>query len=162
MKKPAMKIAVYGASGHAGRFPAEELRRREIATVLAGGDASRLKAAAERAGVPGAEIRVAGAHDHDALVAAFADVDAVVSTLPDYTGNGEGVVRAAIAAGAHYVDVAGEQLFVRKIYDEYGDAAAEAGVTLVPAVTEAGVFADLLTHIAVRRLGGADEVVLSH
>ncbi|MEV0648112.1 saccharopine dehydrogenase NADP-binding domain-containing protein [Phytomonospora sp. NPDC050363] len=157
-----MKIAVYGASGHVGRFAVEELRRREVATVLVGRDAERLKAAAERAGAAGAEIRVAGAHDHDALTAAFADVDAVVSTLPDYTGNGEGVVRAAIAAGAHYVDVAGEQLFVRKIFDEYGEAAAKAGVTLVTAVTEAGVFADLLTVVAAERLGGADEVVLSH
>ncbi|GIG66908.1 saccharopine dehydrogenase NADP-binding domain-containing protein [Phytomonospora endophytica] len=157
-----MKIAVYGASGHVGRFAVEELRRRDIPTVLVGRDAGRLRAAAERAGVPDPEIRVAGSHDHDALVAAFTGVDAVVSSLPDYTGNGEGVVRAAIAAGAHYVDVAGEQLFVRKIYDEYGDAAAAAGVTLVPAVTEAGVFADLLAHVAAERLGGADEIVLSH
>lgn len=157
-----MKIAVYGASGHVGRFAVEELRRREVATVLVGRDAERLKAAAARAGTEGAEIRVARAHDHDALVAAFTDVDAVVSALPDYTGNGEGVVRAAIAAGAHYVDVAGEQLFVRKVFDEHGDAAAEAGVTLVTAVTEAGVFADLLAGLAAGRLGGADEVVLSH
>lgn len=157
-----MKIAVYGASGHVGRFAVEELRRREVATVLVGREAERLKAAAARAGAEGAEIRVAGAFDHDSLVAAFADVDAVVSALPDYTGNGEGVVRAAIAAGANYVDVAGEQLFVRKVFDEYGEVAAEAGVTLVTAVTEAGIFADLLARLAAERLGGADEVVLSH
>ena len=159
---PNTKIAVYGASGHVGRFALEELHRRGLAPILVGRDAARLHAAAERAGVAGAEVRVADAHDHDALVAAFTGVDAVVSSLPDYTGNGEGVVRAAIAAGAHYVDVTGEQLFVRKIYDEYGPAAAEAGVTLVTAVTEAGVFADLLAGIAAERLGGADEVVLSH
>ena len=156
------KIAVYGASGHVGRFATAELHRRGIDAVLVGRDAGRIRAAAESAGVYGAEIRTAAAHDHEALTAAFADVDAVISTLPDYTGNGEGVVRAAIAAGAHYVDAAGEQLFVKKVYDEYGPLAKGAGVVLVPAVTEAGLGADLLAQLAAERLGGADEIVLSH
>lgn len=150
-----MKIAVYGASGHVGTFAVRELRERGIDTVVVGRDAARL------AGFD-TEVRVAAADDHAALVTAFGDVDAVISTLPDYTGTGEGVLRAAIAAGAHYVDVAGEQLFVRKVFDEYGPLAEAAGVTLATATTEAGVFGDLLAHVGAARLGGADEIVLSH
>ncbi|MFE3318868.1 saccharopine dehydrogenase NADP-binding domain-containing protein [Nocardia sp. NPDC059195] len=150
-----MKIAVYGASGHVGTFAVRELRERGIETVVVGRDAERL------AGL-GAEVRVAAADDHAALVAAFADADAVISTLPDFTGTGEGVLRAAIAAGAHYVDVAGEQLFVEKVFAEYSQLAVEAGVTLSTATTEAGIVGDLLAHLGARRLGGADEIVLSH
>ncbi|MFI5499284.1 saccharopine dehydrogenase NADP-binding domain-containing protein [Nocardia asteroides] len=150
-----MKIAVYGATGHVGRFAIAELRDRGIDTVAVGRDAQRL------AGL-GTATRVAAADDHTALVAAFTGVDVVISTLPDYTGTGEGVLRAAIAAGAHYVDVAGEQLFVRRVFDEYGPLAADAGVTLSTATTEAGIFGDLLAHLGARRLGGADEIVLSH
>ena len=150
-----MKIAVYGASGHVGTFAVRELRERGIETVVVGRNAARL------AGLD-AEVRVAEADDHAALVAAFADVDAVISTLPDYTGRGEGVLRAAIAAGVHYVDVAGEQLFVEKVFAEFGPRAAEAGVTLSTATTEAGIFGDLLAHLGAERLGGADEIVLSH
>ncbi|MRH90927.1 NAD(P)H-binding protein [Nocardia sp. SYP-A9097] len=150
-----MKIAVYGASGHVGGFVVDELRRRGIETVVVGRNAERLNGF-------GAEVRVAAADDHTALVAAFTGVDVVISTLPDYTGNGEGIVRAAISAGAHYVDVAGEQLFVKKIYDEYGSQAAAAGVTLATAITEAGVFGDLLADLGARRFGAVDEIVLSH
>ncbi|MEV0684391.1 saccharopine dehydrogenase NADP-binding domain-containing protein [Nocardia sp. NPDC050378] len=150
-----MKIAVYGASGHVGRFVVAELGRRGIDTVVVGRNAQRLT----DFGVP---ARAAAADDHSALVAAFTGADVVISTLPDYTGTGEGVLRAAVAAGASYVDVAGEQLFARKVFDEYGPLAEAAGVTLVTAVTEAGVFGDLLAHLGARRLGGADEIVLSH
>ncbi|KAF0846504.1 saccharopine dehydrogenase NADP-binding domain-containing protein [Nocardia caishijiensis] len=150
-----MRIAVYGASGHVGRFVVAELGRRGIETVVVGRDAERVK----DFDVP---ARVAAADDESALVAAFAGVDVVISTLPDYTGTGEGVLRAAVTAGASYVDVAGEQLFVRKVFDEYGPLAEAAGVTLAPAITEAGVFGDLLAHLGARRLGGADEIVLSH
>ncbi|MFF5034064.1 saccharopine dehydrogenase NADP-binding domain-containing protein [Nocardia salmonicida] len=150
-----MKIAVYGASGHVGTFAVRELRERGIEAVVVGRNAARL------AGFD-VEVRVAEADDHTALVAAFADVDAVISTLPDYTGRGEGVLRAAIAAGVHYVDVAGEQLFVEKVFAEFGPLAAEAGVTLSTATTEAGIFGDLLAHLGAERLGGADEIVLSH
>ncbi|MGS2805866.1 saccharopine dehydrogenase NADP-binding domain-containing protein [Nocardia sp. MW-W600-9] len=150
-----MKIAVYGATGHVGRFAVAELRRRGIDTVVVGRTAERL---AEL----GAEARVAAADDHDALVTAFTGIDVVISTLPDYTGTGAGVLRAAIAAGAHYVDVAGEQLFVQRVFAEFGPLAAAAGVTLATATTEAGIFGDLLAHLGAQRLGGADEIVLSH
>ncbi|QLY32610.1 saccharopine dehydrogenase NADP-binding domain-containing protein [Nocardia huaxiensis] len=150
-----MKIAVYGASGHVGRFAVDELRGRGIDVVVVGRNAERLNGFE-------AEVRVAAADDHEALVAAFTGIDVVISTLPDFTGTGEGVVRAAIAAGAHYVDVAGEQLFVKKIFDEYGPLAENAGVTLAPAITEAGIFGDLLANLGAARLGGADEIVLSH
>ncbi|MET9216346.1 MULTISPECIES: saccharopine dehydrogenase NADP-binding domain-containing protein [unclassified Nocardia] len=150
-----MKIAVYGATGHVGRFAVAELRGRGIDPVVVGRDAERL---AEVGGV----ARVAAADDHTALVDAFTGIDVVISTLPDYTGNGAGVLRAAIAAGAHYVDVAGEQLFVQRVFTEYGPLAAAAGVTLATATTEAGIFGDLLAHLGAQRLGGADEIVLSH
>lgn len=150
-----MKIAVYGASGHVGGFVVQELRRRGIETIVVGRNAQRLTDF-------DAEVRVAAADDQQALISAFAGADIVISTLPDYTGIGEGIVRAAISAGAHYVDVAGEQLFVKKIYDEYGPRAATAGVTLATAITEAGVFGDLLADLGARRFGAVDEIVLSH
>ncbi len=150
-----MKIAVYGASGHVGRFAVAELRERGIETVVVGRDAQRINGF-------GAEYRVAAADDLPALRTAFTGVDAVISTLPDYTGTGAHVLRAAIEVGAHYADVAGEQLYVAEVFGEHSQRAAAAGVTLAPAMTEAGVFGDLLAHLGAERLGGADEIVLSH
>jgi hypothetical protein len=43
-------------------------------------------------------------------------------------------VRAAIAKGAIYLDSTGEPPFIRRVFDEFGAAAAEAGATLMPAM----------------------------
>ncbi|WP_433196400.1 saccharopine dehydrogenase NADP-binding domain-containing protein [Nocardia sp. CA-107356] len=102
--KTIAKIAVYGATDHTGGYLLTELKRRGITPILVGRDASRMRAAAAAAGVLDAEIRVATLSDHDALVAAFTGADAVISSLSAYVHNGEPVLAAAIAAGAHYTE----------------------------------------------------------
>ncbi|MFI7671305.1 saccharopine dehydrogenase NADP-binding domain-containing protein [Nocardia sp. NPDC049526] len=155
-------IAVYGATGHTGGYLLTELHRRGITPILVGRSASRMQAAAVAAGVPDAEIRVAALTDHDALVAAFTDADVVISSLSAYVHNGEPVLAAAIAAGAHYTDLSGEQLFLKRVFDEYGAKAEAAGVTVIPGVTDNNVAGDLLAHLTARRLTGPVEIVLSH
>lgn len=156
------KIAVYGATGHTGGYLLTELHRRGITPILVGRSASRMHAAAVAAGVPDAEIRVAALTDHGALVAAFTDTDVVISSLSAYVHNGEPVLAAAIAAEAHYTDLSGEQLFLKRVFDEYGAKAEAAGVTVIPGVTDNNVAGDLLAHLTARRLTGPVEIVLSH
>ncbi|MFE9321363.1 saccharopine dehydrogenase NADP-binding domain-containing protein [Nocardia sp. NPDC052278] len=156
------KIAVYGATGHTGSYLLTELQRRGITPILVGRSASRMRAAAEAAGIPDADIRVATLTDHHALVAAFTGADAVISSLSAYVRNGEPVLAAAIAAGAHYTDLSGEQLFLKRVFDEYGAKAEAAGVTVIPGVTDNNVAGDLLAHLTARHLTGPVEIVLSH
>ncbi|WP_040794240.1 saccharopine dehydrogenase NADP-binding domain-containing protein [Nocardia higoensis] len=155
-------IAVYGATGHTGGYQLAELRRRGLTPVLVGRDAQRLRAAAAAAELPDAEIRVAELTDHTALVAAFSGVDAVISSLSAYVRNGEPVLAAAIEVGAHYTDLSGEQLFVKKVFDDYAAAAETAGVTVISGVTDNNVAGDLLAHLAARRVSGPAEIVISH
>lgn len=157
-----MKIAVFGASGYTGRLAVAEARRRGIDVVLVGRAAERLRAAASEAGFQGAETRVADAEDHGALVAAFRDADAVVNCAGPFTRWGEGVVRAAIAAGSHYLDTTGEQTYVRHIFDTFGADAERAGVAVVPGVTDDGLPSDLITALTAARVGGeAAEIVIA-
>ncbi|MEV0034206.1 saccharopine dehydrogenase NADP-binding domain-containing protein [Nocardia sp. NPDC050793] len=155
-------IAVYGATGHTGRYLLAELRRRALTPILVGRNADRLHAAAAAADLPDAEIRIADLTDHTALVAAFTGADAVVSSLSAYVRNGEPVLAAAIAAGAHYTDISGEQLFLKKVFDDYAAAAETAGVTAIPGVTDNNVPGDLLAHLTARRVSGPAELVMSH
>lgn len=154
-------IALYGATGHTGGYVLAELHRRGITPILVGRNAERLRAAADAAGVPDAAIRLADLDDHAALVSAFADADVVISTLPAYVTLGEPVLAAAIAAGAHYTDTSGEQLFLKKVFDEYGKRAEDAGVTVVSGVTNSNLPGDLLGHLASRRVAAPAEIVLS-
>lgn len=162
-----MKIAVFGASGYTGKLAVAEARRRGIDVVLVGRGAERLRAAASEAGfqdaeIRVAEIRVADAEDHDALVAAFRDTDAVVNCAGPFTRWGEGVVRAAIAAGSHYVDITGEQPYIRHIFDTFGADAERAGVAVLPGVTDDGLPSDLITALTAARVGGeAEEIAIA-
>ncbi|GAB2653477.1 saccharopine dehydrogenase NADP-binding domain-containing protein [Nocardia goodfellowii] len=155
-------IAVYGATGITGGYLLAELRRRDRTPILVGRDAARMRAAATAAGLPEADIRIADLTDHDALTAAFADADVVISSLPAYVDHGAPVLAAAIAAGAHYTDLSGEQLFLRKVYDDYSAAAEAAGVTVVSGITDSNLPGDLLGYLTSRRVPGPAELRLSH
>ncbi len=155
-------IAVYGATGHTGSYLLAELRRRGITPILVGRNADRIRAAAHAADLPNADIRVADLHDHAALVTAFTGADVVISSLPAYVENGAAVLAAAIEAGAHYTDMSGEQLFLRRVFEEFGPRAAAAGVTVVSGITDNNLSGDLLAHLTTRRVAGPAEVVLSH
>lgn len=157
-----MKIAVYGASGYQGKLVLAELARRDIEMVLAGRSAARLEQAASAVGIPGAERRVAGTDDHEALVRALRGCDAVVNCAGPFTSSGEAVVRAAIAAGCHYTDTSGEQLQVKEIFDTFATRARAAGVAVMPAATDGCVPGDLIAHLLAERLGPVEEIVSTH
>jgi short subunit dehydrogenase-like uncharacterized protein len=156
-----MRIAVHGASGFTGGLTVAELCRRGIEPVLVGRDAERLRKAAAGAGAAGAEVRVAGLDDPDGLAAAFGGCAAVVNCAGPFTLLGEPVVRAALAAGVHYVDTTGERGYAEHILGTYGEAAARAGVTVVPAMADDGGPGDLIAHLTAARLTSVDELTIA-
>lgn len=147
-RRNSMKLAVHGASGYTGRLVAARLADLGIDHVLVGRDRGRLQAAA----AGGAEIRVAALDDATALTGAFAGCATVINCAGPFTTLGEPVVRAAIAAGANYVDTAAEQLYIQRIFDGFGAAAEAAGVTVVPATGYDIVPGDLICHLAGERV----------
>jgi short subunit dehydrogenase-like uncharacterized protein len=156
-----MRIAVYGASGHTGKLILADLRRRGVDPVLIGRDADRLRAAAAEAGVPEATIRVAGLDDA-ALTDALSDVDVVINSVAPFILFGEPVVRAAIAAGTHYVDISGEQRYVKRVFDTFAEPARQAGVTVLPMVNDGGFLGDLISSLAAARVERPEQVTLAH
>jgi short subunit dehydrogenase-like uncharacterized protein len=156
-----MRIAVYGASGHTGKLILTDLRRRGVDPVLIGRDADRLRAAAVETGVPEATIRVAGL-DHAALTDVLGDVDVVINSVAPFILFGEPVVRAAIAAGTHYVDITGEQTFVKRVFDTFAEPARQAGVTVLPMVNDGGFLGDLISSMAAARVERPEQVTLAH
>lgn len=128
----APPIVVYGATGTTGTLVCRALAERGAAFAIAGRSGDKLAAlAAELGGVP---VRVAAIEDVGALAAAFAGARVVASCAGPFNRIGEPVVAAAVKAGCHYLDTAGEQGFLRDIYERYGGAAAKAGVVAVSAM----------------------------
>jgi short subunit dehydrogenase-like uncharacterized protein len=153
-----MKIAVYGASGYTGQLVAAELRRRDIDAVLSGRDAERLA----RVGWPGSEVRPAKPDDPAALAEAFRDCDAVINCAGPFTSFCEAIVRAAIAAGCHYVDTSAEQVYVKSLFDTFSDDARQAGVAVVPATGYDILPGDFVAHLAGRRVEPVEELIVSY
>jgi len=147
-----MAILVYGASGFTGRLVAAELRRLGLPVRLSGRDRARLQAVAKEIG--GAEVAAAPVHDAGALAAAARGATVVVSCAGPFLRVGEPVVRAAIDAGAHYLDTTGEQAFLRDVLERFDSAARRAGVAVVPSCGFEIALGDYLAARAAARVPG--------
>ncbi|WP_194853114.1 trans-acting enoyl reductase family protein [Nocardia sp. SYP-A9097] len=157
-----MRIAVYGATGFTGGLAVAELGRRALTPILVGRDENRLRAAADAAGLPDAEIRVAALDDSTTLTTAFADCDAVVNAAGPFTRWAAPVIEAALAAGTPYVDTTGEPHYLRTVFDTYSEAATRAGVSLVPAMADDGGPGDLIAALTAAHLNSPiDELVIA-
>jgi uncharacterized protein YbjT (DUF2867 family) len=145
------RVLVYGAYGHTGRFVVEELLRRGLTPVVAGRSHDKIEAYEPPA--PDIEKWVVAVDDQFRLRQIIAGSRAVINCAGPFLDTAVPVASAAVAVGAHYLDMTAEQAAVQMIYDELGEAAREAGVGVVPAMAFYGGLSDLLVTAV---LGGSD------
>jgi short subunit dehydrogenase-like uncharacterized protein len=150
------RVLVYGASGHTGGFVIDELVRRGLTAVPAGRSADRLAAASDQHTV--LDHRIVGVDELDLLREAVSDVGAVINCAGPFLDTALPLARAAVGAGAHYLDVTAEQPVVQQLYRELDVPARDAGVTVVPAMAFYGGLADLLVTAALDGGTQADEI----
>jgi short subunit dehydrogenase-like uncharacterized protein len=154
-------IALYGATGYTGKLTAAELSRAGAAFVLSGRNRGKLEAlASELEG--DVEVRPAALDDEGALAAAFEGCAAVIDCAGPFIRHGEPVLRAAIGAGAHYLDTTGEQTYMRLAMDGLGKEAERAGVAVVPAMGFDYVPGDMIASLTAEGMGGVDQVLLAY
>jgi short subunit dehydrogenase-like uncharacterized protein len=152
-------IVLYGATGYTGRLVVEELDRRGLDYVLSGRDEEKLRRlAAER----DATVRAVPLDDARGLRDLLADAGAVISCAGPFTLAGHALVRAAVDSGTHYVDSAGEQAFIKRVFDEHGEAAERAGVALVPALGFDYAPGDCIAGLTARGHEPLEELVLAY
>lgn len=150
------QVLVYGAAGHTGRFVVDELVRRGLSPVLAGRSAARLADVAPRHA--GLDRRVVGLDDPDVLRRTIAGAGAVINCAGPFLDTALPLAHAAVAVGAHYLDVTAEQPAVQELYRELDAPARAAGVAVVPAMAFYGGLADLLVTSALDGDSRADEI----
>jgi short subunit dehydrogenase-like uncharacterized protein len=152
-------VAVLGATGFTGRLIAKELYRHDVPTLLAGRNAEKLDALAEATG--GAETAVVDVRDTRALDALADRVGVVINCVGPFIDFGEPVVRAAIAAGTHYIDTTGEQPFIKNML-VHKTWAESQNVAVVPAVAFEVAVADCGAALAVERLETVESVQVTY
>ena len=155
----AARVVLFGATGYTGRLTAEALAAAGARPVLAGRDRGRLDALAGRLGdLPVAEADTARPDSVRDLVGPG---DVLVSTVGPFLTRGEPAVRAAVEAGAAYLDATGEPPFLRRVFEEHGPRAA-GRCGLVPAFGYDFVPGNLAGALALAEAGEAARVTIGY
>src|SRR4051812_48469930 len=147
-----MTFLIYGANGYTGELIAREAVRRGQKPVIAGRSADKLAPLAKELCL---EFR-AFALDKPQLDG----VEAVLHCAGPFVHTSAPMVRACLDAGVHYLDITGE-IAVFEAIMSMNDAAARAGVTLIPGVGFDVVPTDCLAAMLAARLPGATELELA-
>jgi hypothetical protein len=152
-------VVVYGATGHTGRFVCAELLRRGLPLVLSGRSAHALHELAATLGV--AEVRPAAADDPLALAAAFAGAGVVINCAGPFMDTAAAICRAALDAGAHYLDLSAEQAAAADAFESFGPVARQRGLAVLPAAAFYGGLSDLLATAALGGWAAADRIEIA-
>jgi short subunit dehydrogenase-like uncharacterized protein len=123
-------LMIYGAAGYTGRMAAINARAAGVDVVVAGRAKDEAKLAALATEI-GAQYRLFAVDDVLATQAALEGVGVLLNTAGPFMRTAEPLMRASIAAGAHYLDIAAE-LDSYQLAETLSDAATAAGVMLLP------------------------------
>ncbi|XP_046967198.1 saccharopine dehydrogenase-like oxidoreductase [Vanessa cardui] len=140
-----LDLIIFGATGFTGKQVVRELAGNVIENYpdlkwgVAGRSLTKLDAMLQeisnKIGVDITSVKKieANVKDDESLKGMCSQCSVLVNCCGPYRLYGEPVVRAAIAARAHYVDVSGEPQFMERMQLAYDAAAREAGVYVVSA-----------------------------
>ena len=131
-KKP---VVLYGASGFSGRLVAEFLREYNVPFIAAGRNRAKIEEVMSRVpGIETANYEIAEVGNSvDELAKLFTDSKVVCNTVGPFLYNGPRVIEASLKAGCHYLDISGEQAWIREVAEKWGEKFAQKRLLTAPA-----------------------------
>ncbi|MBO4206170.1 saccharopine dehydrogenase family protein [Micromonospora echinofusca] len=149
---------LYGASGVTGAQIAEVAVRRRHRPLLVGRAASRLAPLAERLGL---EWAVADIADEAALAVLVGSAPLTLLAASPFTVTGPPLLRACLAAGVHYLDIANEPGVFETVYGHDQQARRRGAALLLGAGFGVTATDPLARHVA-DALADADRLDLTY
>jgi short subunit dehydrogenase-like uncharacterized protein len=149
-------VFLYGASGFTGRLIAEELAASGLSFALGGRDRTRLERVRDDLGV---DVPVLELQTRDAvgLERAARGARVVVSAAGPFVDLGPPVLSAALDAGSHFIDITGEQAYLRWAFEQ-NERAMDAGLSVVNAMGYDVVPSDLAALVASTAMRSVERV----
>jgi Saccharopine dehydrogenase NADP binding domain len=123
-----MHWMIYGANGYTGELIAREAERQGKTPILAGRSAAKIIALVRQLNLPSTVFRIEVPSE---IVAALRGVRLVLNCAGPFSKTADPLMRACLAAKAHYLDIAGEIDVLEGAHRFDADAKA-AGVVLCP------------------------------
>lgn len=155
LDKSVRVVAVYGASGHTGRFVVSELKRRGWEIAAAGRDLEKLRALSRD--WSGLEIQVASIDDPNGLDKALVGAEAIINYW-SFLDTAAPIIRAAFRARIPYLDLTAEQAATLAAFEQFSAPARDAGIAVLPSLAFYGGLGDLLATAAMKDWSHADEI----
>ncbi|MCG3174043.1 MAG: hypothetical protein GMKNLPBB_02263 [Myxococcota bacterium] len=154
-------VVVLGATGYTGKLVCNELAKAEIPFVLAGRDPSKLHSlSAMFRAKP--DFRIFDATSETSTRDAIGGARVVINCAGPFNEMGEPVVRATLAAKAHYLDTTGEHSFMRMVDDKYNAQAVRDGVAIINAMAFEYALADCAAELLNRKMEGPEKIALTY
>jgi short subunit dehydrogenase-like uncharacterized protein len=154
-KKP---VVIYGANGFSGRLIAEFLREYHVPFIAAGRSRQRLEEVLQHVpGIETAHYEIAETRGSvEELTRLFAGAKVVCNTAGPFIYNGPSVIEAALNAGCHYLDIGGEQAWIRTVAEKWGARFGERGLLSAPATAFMSAVSDSAIRMCLENNHGID------
>jgi hypothetical protein len=142
-------VVLYGASGFSGRLIAEFLREFNVPFLAAGRNPKKIQEVLSHVpGIETADYEIAEVHGTvDELTKLFSGVKVVCNTVGPLIYFGPPVVEACLKAGCHYIDISGEQAWVRQAAEIWGPKFAEKSLVIAPATAYMSSASDIAVRL---------------
>ena len=139
-----LDIIVYGATGFTGKLCVEYLASQERSTkwAIAGRNQEKLQKVADEL-CPDVEILIADSEDEDALDRLTQRTKVVLSTAGPFHRYGSKLVASCVKNNTHYVDITGENFWVKGLIDKHHEEASRKGVRIIPSCGYDSIPSDL-------------------
>jgi short subunit dehydrogenase-like uncharacterized protein len=122
-------IGVIAATGFTGRLIAAELKALSANFFIAGRNQTKLKKLSAELG--GTEWRQVDVSEQQT----FSNLDGcriIINCAGPFLDFGEPIVKEAVARNCHYLDLTGEQAFIKLVFEKYHEAAKQKQISLIP------------------------------
>ena len=148
-----LDIVIYGATGFTGKLCLKYLleNNKDTNIAIAGRNEEKLRKISEneRSGI---EILVAEGSDRKALDKITSRTKVILSTAGPFHRYSSELVASCIDNFTHYVDITGENFWVKQLIDKHHASAAEKGIRIIPSCGYDSLPSDLGTFFAVKHM----------
>ena len=137
MAKKAFDVVVWGATSFTGKWVAKHIfdhyQGSDLRWCMAGRNQTKLDEISAFIGDHDKSVPhlIADSHDFDSLTNMVGQTASIITTVGPYAFYGSELVRACVETGTHYVDLSGEVPWMRKMIDQYQEAAVASGARIV-------------------------------
>jgi len=154
MQSASSQILVYGATGYTGKLFAKFLIQKGITPILAG-RSETVKPIGQVLGCPVRIFSVEQVGEH------LQDVCVVVNLAGPFGKTQTPLIKACLASGTHYLDIAGEVPEVASAF-AFQDKAKAKGISIVPAAGFGVVPTDIAAKLAATQVEEASFLTIAY